>query len=114
MADARARVAQDGYTNTSIWKTAADADVDAALVMQLFRSKGELLPRVTSITRTLSLGSQGTFSGPEGGIGEHVTRAFLEVPYSWSGPGMRTVFPMIKVTSGRMSRTRMKLSVASG
>lgn len=82
LAAASARFAQDGYTGATIRKIAADAGVDASLVMQLFSSKEELFAAVMSIAPTVLTRIAGAFSGPEHRLGERVTRAFLEV---WEG-----------------------------
>ncbi|PTT64168.1 TetR/AcrR family transcriptional regulator [Arthrobacter sp. HMWF013] len=79
---AQARFAQEGYAGATIRKIAADAGVDASLVMQFFGSKDELFGAVMSITlSTLSRFSE-AFEGPEHSLGERVTRAFLQV---WDG-----------------------------
>ncbi len=82
LAAARARFARDGYAGTTIRKIAADAGVDASLVMQLYRTKEELFAAVMSITPTALTRFARAFSGPEHQIGERVTRAFLDV---WEG-----------------------------
>jgi len=82
LAAARARFAQDGYAGTTIRKIAADAGVDASLVIQLYRAKDELFAAVMAITPTALAHFARAFIGPEQGIGERVTRAFLEV---WEG-----------------------------
>jgi AcrR family transcriptional regulator len=79
---ARARFATDGFSNTTIRKIAADAGVDASLVMQYFGSKDELFASVMNLgPNTMSRVSE-AFEGPNESLGERVTRAFLEV---WDG-----------------------------
>jgi AcrR family transcriptional regulator len=79
---ARARFATDGFTRSTIRKIAADAGVDASLVMQYFGSKHELFATVMNLgPNTMSRVSE-AFTGPDESIGERVTRAFLEV---WDG-----------------------------
>jgi AcrR family transcriptional regulator len=79
---ARARFAGDGYVATTIRQVAADAGVDASLVMQFFRSKDELFAAVMSIApETLTLLSS-AFDGPDEQLGERVVRAFLT---AWEG-----------------------------
>jgi AcrR family transcriptional regulator len=79
---ARARFACDGYAATTIRRVAADAGVDASLVMQHFRSKDELFAAVMSISPK-ALARFGTaFDGPDEHLGERVVRAFLDV---WEG-----------------------------
>ena len=79
---ARARFARDGYVATTIRQVAADAGVDAALVMQFFRSKDELFAAVMSISPDTLAHLSGAFDGPDEGLGERVVRAFLTV---WEG-----------------------------
>ena len=79
---ARARFAEDGYASATIRKIAADAGVDAALVMQFFGSKDELFAAVMSIPATALAGFREAFGGPVDGLGERVTRAYLEL---WEG-----------------------------
>ncbi|GGF30688.1 TetR/AcrR family transcriptional regulator [Subtercola lobariae] len=80
---AQARFAQDGYTAATIRKIAADANVDAALVMQFFGSKEELFATIMSISPAAMSRITVAFEGPEEGIGERLTRAYLEL---WEGP----------------------------
>ncbi|MCY1144519.1 TetR family transcriptional regulator [Actinoplanes sp. Pm04-4] len=79
---ARARFAADGYAAATIRKIAADAGVDAALVMQFFRSKEELFAAVMSVSPAVLERFQQVFEGPDEGLGERVTRAYLEL---WEG-----------------------------
>ena len=79
---ARTRFAKDGYSRSTIRGIAADAGVDASLVMQYFGSKEELFAAVMNLgPNTMSLLSQ-AFDGPTGGLGERVTRAFFD---AWDG-----------------------------
>jgi AcrR family transcriptional regulator len=79
---ARSRFAADGYAATTIRQVAADAGVDAALVMQFFRSKDELFAAVMSISPNTLARLAGAFDGPDEHLGERVVRAFLDV---WEG-----------------------------
>jgi AcrR family transcriptional regulator len=79
---ARARFAKDGYALTTIRGIAADAGVDAALVMRFFGSKDELFAAVMSITPHAVSRITGAFDGPVDSLGERLTRAYLEV---WEG-----------------------------
>ncbi len=79
---ARARFAKDGYALTTIRGIAADAGVDAALVMQFFGSKDELFAAVMSITPHAVSRIASAFDGPVDSLGERLTRAYLEV---WEG-----------------------------
>jgi AcrR family transcriptional regulator len=79
---ARARFAAEGYTAATIRKIAADAGVDAALVIQFFRSKDELFAAVMSIPPAVLARMDGAWEGPEDTLGERVARAYLGV---WEG-----------------------------
>ena len=79
---ARARFAKDGYALTTIRGIAADAGVDAALVMRFFGSKDELFAAVMSITPHAVSRIAAAFDGPADSLGERLTRAYLEV---WEG-----------------------------
>lgn len=79
---ARARFAADGYAGTTIRRIAADAGVDASLVMQFFRSKDDLFGAVMSITPEALARLGSAFEGPDEHLGERVVRAFLGV---WEG-----------------------------
>jgi AcrR family transcriptional regulator len=79
---ARARFARDGYAAATIRKIAADAGVDAALVLQFFGSKEELFAAVMSITPYSLARIAEAFDGPVESAGERVTRAYLSV---WEG-----------------------------
>lgn len=81
---ARARFARDGFTATTIRGVAADAGVDAALVMQFFGSKNELFAAVMSISPEALARFATAFEGPDRHLGERVVRAFLGV---WEGSG---------------------------
>lgn len=62
---ARARFSRDGYAAATIRKIAADAGVDATLVMHFFGSKDELFGAVMSITPNALSRIAGAFQGPE-------------------------------------------------
>jgi AcrR family transcriptional regulator len=79
---ARARFAKDGFTNSTIRKIAADAGVDASLVMQYFGSKDDLFASVMNVGPNTMSRVSDAFEGPVESLGERVTRAFLEV---WDG-----------------------------
>jgi AcrR family transcriptional regulator len=76
---ARARFASDGFAATTIRRVAADAGVDASLVMQFFRSKNELFAAVMSISPDALARFSSAFDGPDEHLGERVVRAFLGV-----------------------------------
>lgn len=79
---ARARFAADGFGATTIRRVAADAAVDASLVMQFFGSKQNLFAAVMSVSPEALAGLGVAFEGPDEHLGERVVRAFLEV---WEG-----------------------------
>lgn len=78
------RFAANGFTGTTIRAIAADARVDAALVMQFFGSKDELFAAVMSISPDALARISTAFEGPVGSIGERLIRAHLAV---WEGEG---------------------------
>jgi AcrR family transcriptional regulator len=76
---ARARFAGDGFTATTIRRVAADAGVDASLVMQFFQSKNELFAAVMSISPEALARFATAFEGSDEHLGERVVRAYLGV-----------------------------------
>ncbi|MEV4140123.1 TetR family transcriptional regulator [Dactylosporangium sp. NPDC049742] len=76
---ARARFAADGFTATTIRRIAADAEVDASLAMQFFKSKDELFGAVMSVPPAALDRMTDAWRGPSEEIGERVARAFLGV-----------------------------------
>lgn len=79
---ARTRFATDGFTSTTIRRIATDAGVDAALVMQFFKSKNDLFAAVMSISPNALARFTDAFEGPSDQLGERVVRAYLSV---WEG-----------------------------
>jgi AcrR family transcriptional regulator len=79
---ARARFATEGFAATTIRRVAADAAVNASLVMQFFTSKDELFAAVMSISPKSLMRFNTLFDGPDERLGERVVRAYLEV---WEG-----------------------------
>lgn len=79
---ARKRFAAQGFAATTIRAIAADADVDASLVMQFFRSKDELFAAVMSIPPTVLALFDTAFHGSDEHLGERVVRAYLQ---AWEG-----------------------------
>lgn len=79
---ARARFASDGFASTTIRRVAADAGVDASLVMQFFQTKNELFASVMSISPDALARLSAAFEGLDEHIGERVVRAYLGV---WEG-----------------------------
>ncbi|NDZ79281.1 TetR/AcrR family transcriptional regulator [Streptomyces sp. SID10853] len=76
---ARARFTADGFGRTTIRRVAADAGVDASLVMQFFRSKSELFAEVMSVPAEALTHFSEAFAGTDDKLGERVVRAFLDV-----------------------------------
>ncbi len=76
---ARARFARDGFAATTIRRVAADAGVDASLVMQFFGSKNELFAAVMSISSDALERLSAAFDGPDENLGERVVRAYFGV-----------------------------------
>ncbi len=93
---ARARFAADGFAATTIRRVAADAGVDASLVMQFFRSKDELFAAVMSVPPESLEHFSGAFAGPDDGLGERVVRAFFDV---WEGES-RSAEPLMAMLRG--------------
>lgn len=79
---ARARFARDGFSATTIRAVAADAGVDASLVMQFFRSKDELFAAVMAVPASALARFDTAFEGPDEHLGERVVRAYLQ---AWEG-----------------------------
>lgn len=96
---ARARFAADGYAGTTIRAIAADAGVDSSLVMQYFGSKEDLFGAVMSITPHALSRFAEAFDGPSEGLGERVSRAFLEI---WDGDPADSE-PLLAMLRGAMS-----------
>lgn len=92
---ARARFSRDGYAATTIRQVAADADVDAALVMQFFRSKDELFAAAMSVSPDTLAQLSGSFDGPDEGLGERVARAFLNV-WDEAAQGSQPLMAMLR------------------
>ncbi|MFC8231355.1 TetR family transcriptional regulator [Streptomyces sp. NPDC057287] len=76
---ARTRFATDGFTATTIRRVAADAGVDASLVMQFFRSKDELFAAVMSVPADALTRFSAAFEGTDDLLGARVVRAFIDV-----------------------------------
>lgn len=74
---ARARFANQGFTDTTIRLVAADAGVDASQVMQFYRSKEELFAAVMAVPASALERFDTAFEGPDDHLGERVVRAFL-------------------------------------
>ncbi len=79
---ARARFAAEGYAGATIRKIAADAGVDAALVIQFFRSKDELFAAVMAVPPEALERMTAAWTGPSDTLGERVARAYLG---AWEG-----------------------------
>lgn len=83
LAAAKARFANDGYASTTIRNVAADAGVDASLVMQFFGSKDGLFAAVMDVPASALDRFDTAFDGPDEQLGERVVRAYLR---AWEGP----------------------------
>ena len=80
---ARARFANNGYDAATIRGIAADAGVDPALVMQFYGSKADLFRAVLEQQSTFIDDLLAIAAGPRGGLGERLTRAYLQL---WEDP----------------------------
>jgi AcrR family transcriptional regulator len=90
---ARALFARDGFTATTIRRVAADAGVDASLVIQFFRSKDELFAAVMSISPDALARFSTAFEGPDEHLGERVVRAYLD---AWEGTDSEPLMAMLR------------------
>ncbi len=90
---ARARFASDGFAATTIRRVAADAGVDASLVIQFFRSKDELFAAVMSISPDALARFSTAFEGPDEHLGERVVRAYLD---AWEGTDSEPLMAMLR------------------
>lgn len=79
---ARARFSQDGFAGATIRKIAADAGVDASLVIQFYGSKDELFAAAMALSPEALEHFAQAFEGPEDKLGERITTAFLDL---WEG-----------------------------
>ena len=96
---ARARFAADGFTATTIRRVAADAGVDASLVMQFFRSKNELFAAVMAIPPEALTRFSAAFEVTDEQLGERVVRAFLDV---WEEDA-RSAEPLMAMLRGALT-----------
>lgn len=71
------RFASDGFAATTIRRIAADAQVDASLVMQFYGSKEQLFAAVMEIPPSALEQFSTAFDGADEKLGERVARAFL-------------------------------------
>jgi AcrR family transcriptional regulator len=84
---ARARFLTDGFAATTTRLVAADAGVDAALVIRYFQSKQGLWERATDIALDLP-----DFTGvPPGRLGERLVAEFLDRWEGEQGPSLKLV-----------------------
>lgn len=95
---ARARFAAEGYSATTIRKVASDAGVNPALVIQFFSSKEELFAAVLSMPAIALSRIAEAFDSAEEGLGERVTRAFLDL---WQDP--ETADPLLALIRATVS-----------
>ncbi|MCA2261936.1 TetR family transcriptional regulator [Mycobacterium marseillense] len=105
---ARTRFASDGFAATTIRQIAADAEVDASLVMQFFGSKSQLFAEAMSISPNALARLSTAFEGPDAQLGEQVVRAFLDV---WEGSPQESE-PLIAMLRGAIvneqARTQLR------
>ncbi|ROP74513.1 TetR family transcriptional regulator [Curtobacterium sp. PhB115] len=80
---ARARFAVDGFAGASIRKIAADAGVDAALVVRSYGSKDDLFAAAMAMPPETAVALAEALDGPVEGLGERLVRAFLRM---WTAP----------------------------
>lgn len=80
---ARARFAADGYEGASIRKIAADAGVDAAVVMRFYGSKADLFAAAMAMPSEAVAALTRALEGHAVGLGERLVRAFLGM---WTAP----------------------------
>ncbi|GFG95812.1 TetR/AcrR family transcriptional regulator [Mycobacterium timonense] len=104
---ARTRFASDGFAATTIRGVAADAGVDASLVMQFYRSKNELFAAVMSISPEALARFSTAFDGPDENLGERVVRAFLSV---WEGPAQDSE-PLMAMLRGAIVNDQASLQL---
>ncbi|MEU5757176.1 helix-turn-helix domain-containing protein [Streptomyces sp. NPDC047829] len=107
LAAASTRFASDGFTATTFRRVAADAGVDASLVMQFFRSKNELFAAVMSVPGE----ALERFSAAFAGTGDHLGECGVRAPARTSGgpprPGSgRTLWSSRTPTRGTGGRSR--------
>jgi AcrR family transcriptional regulator len=96
---ARARFARDGYAATTMRKVAADAGVDASLVVRFFGSKAELFAEVMSVAPEVPSRLAEAFEAPEESVGDHVARTHLGV---WEGD-TRDSEPLLAMLRGALT-----------
>ncbi|OZD65723.1 hypothetical protein CH263_12480 [Rhodococcus sp. 06-1059B-a] len=82
---ARTRFADKGFTSTTVRSIAADAGVDAALVVRMFGNKDALFAEAMSIPAAVSTHLAAAFDGDPRELGRRLTRAYLQV---WYDPAM--------------------------
>ncbi|QSE41319.1 TetR family transcriptional regulator [Rhodococcus erythropolis] len=82
---ARACFADRGFAGTTVRSIAADAGVDAALVVRLFGSKDALFVESMSIPAAVSTHLAAAFDGVPSELGRRLTRAYLQV---WDDPDL--------------------------
>jgi AcrR family transcriptional regulator len=92
---ARKRFAADGFTGATIRGIAAEAGVDAALVIQFFRSKDELFGAVMSISPEALAQIADAFRGPTDSVGERVARAHLTL-WNSDSPDAAALLAMLR------------------
>jgi AcrR family transcriptional regulator len=99
---ARSRFSEDGYAAATIRRIAADAGVDASLVMQFYGSKDELFAAAMALPPDTLDRLALAFDGPATTLGERVTYAFLEL---WE-TNERTAEPLIAMLRSAIASER--------
>jgi AcrR family transcriptional regulator len=95
---ARERFACNGFDATTIRAVAADAGVDPSLVMQFYGSKDGLFRAVLEQHSTISEKMLTVVVGPRVGLGERLTRAYLQL---WEDPATgNTLRSLIRASIG--------------
>ncbi|MDM2349434.1 transcriptional regulator [Mycobacteroides abscessus subsp. abscessus] len=97
---ARSHFAKEGYAATTIRKIAASAGVDVSLVMQFFGSKDQLFAAVMAIPPAIPGRINEAFAGPQDGMGERLTRAYLN---SWDGAPQESE-PLLALLRGAIAQ----------
>lgn len=104
---ARSRFSRDGYASATIRRIAADAGVDASLVMQFYGSKDELFAAAMALPPEALNRLAQAFDGPATTLGERVTGAFLDL---WLGdPG--TSEPLVAMLRSAVSNEQAAASL---
>ncbi|MBT2502119.1 TetR family transcriptional regulator [Curtobacterium sp. ISL-83] len=105
---ARARFAADGYAGASIRKIAADAGVDAALVIRFHGSKDALFAAAMALPPEAATMLTDALEGSRDEVGERMVRAFLRL---WTDPA--TAEPMLVMFRSAVTNEQAAASLRS-